>query len=73
MYFAKNIKYLRENKNITKSGIARDLNLQRNSYKKLESGISSDPKLSTVIALSKYYKMSLDDLVLNDLSKEAKK
>lgn len=67
MYLAQNLKYLREQKGMSQADIADLLgNIGQRAVSKWEAG-ESEPSLDTIIQLSEYFSVTLDDLILYDL------
>jgi DNA-binding XRE family transcriptional regulator len=60
--FAKNIKILREEKQLSKSALARELNLSHTAILNWENG-TSVPGIFTFIELAKFFDVSIDYLV----------
>lgn len=68
-YFSTNLIFLRKKSGKKLHEIAFDLNFSGNSrFSNYESG-NSKPDLETLIAISSYFKVSIDDLLNKDLSK----
>lgn len=59
----KNLSKLRKEKGLTQEGLARKANISYHTIIKLESGGIKNPKIETVIKLSKALNISLDRLV----------
>lgn len=67
MYLAQNLKYLREQKGMSQQDIADLLgNIGQRGISKWETG-KSEPSLNTIIQLSEYFSVTLDDLILHEL------
>jgi transcriptional regulator with XRE-family HTH domain len=65
--FNLNIKSLREQKKMTQSDLANALDLKRTAISNYERDDSS-PNLETLIQISKYFDIKIDDLLYKDLS-----
>lgn len=57
-----NLKYIRENKNISVYKIEKELGISHQNLYKWEKG-QSEPSIMQCIKLSKYYGITLDELV----------
>ena len=68
MFFGKNIKYLTKNTEINQNQLAKKLDVSRQAISSLIN--VKDPKASTLIKISKIYDISIDDLLLKDLSED---
>lgn len=60
--FSKNLKYLRMEKGIGQTGLAKDLGVSKGIISLWENGLR-EPTLSSLIEIAKYFKVSLDYLV----------
>ena len=63
----RNLKYLREAKNISQKHIGEILGISRSTYGHYETG-KSEPNASTLLKLSEYYKVTPNDLLTKDIS-----
>ena len=70
MYFSSNIKLLRKRLGRTQDDIAFSLDMKRSTLSGYENGIA-EPGMGTLIAFSRHFKISIDTLVKEDLSKLA--
>ena len=70
MYFSSNIKLLRKRLGRTQDDIAFSLDMKRSTLSGYENGIAQ-PGLEALIAFSKFFKISIDTLVKEDLSRLA--
>lgn len=59
---AENIKRLKKEKGFSKSDLVRETGLDYHTIAKIENGRTPDPRVSTIIKISKVLKVSLDDL-----------
>jgi len=66
--FAKNFRHLRSLKKKTQEQLAEDLSITRSRISSYEEGRST-PNLDFLIQLSKYFKLPIDTLLKNDLTK----
>lgn len=62
LQLARNIKVLRENANLTQAHLAAHLNITRQAYSHYELG-NHAPDLDTIIQISQFYNLSIDELV----------
>lgn len=62
-----NLKHLRKHKKKSQEEVAVDLGLTRSSYSGYENGIAQ-PGIETLLALSKYFSVSIDHLLTKDFS-----
>ncbi|MEL0643324.1 LexA family transcriptional regulator [Olleya sp. Ti.3.14] len=67
-YISKNIKHLRNLKKLSQEGIAEELNVTRSRIGSYEENRSA-PTLEFLIAFSDYFKIPIDILLRNDLTK----
>lgn len=67
---AKNLKLLRKAKGNSQEEVAEKLELKRTSLSGYENG-TSDPSIETLIRFADFYKISLENLIRNDLSKKS--
>lgn len=61
--YLKNLAKLRKEKGLTQEGLARKANISYHTLIKLESGGIKNPKIETLVKLSKALNVSLDRLV----------
>ena len=64
-----NLKYLRKSRKLNQDELGRTLNISRQAYSNYENN-KRTPDLDTLMSLSKYYQVTLDQLVNYDLSNE---
>ena len=67
MFFSSNIKILRKRRGRTQDELSSALDLKRSTLSGYENGIAQ-PDIATLMAFSKYYTISIDTLVKEDLS-----
>lgn len=67
MFFAANIKLLRKRKGRTQDDVAVAMDLKRPTLSGYENGVAQ-PDISTLVAFSQYYKVSIDTLLKVDLT-----
>ncbi|MGH1435494.1 MAG: helix-turn-helix domain-containing protein [Lewinella sp.] len=72
MYIHTNIKLLRKRLNLTQADLGDHLGIVGNQITRYEKG-DSEPPVSKLIQLADLFEVSLQDLALTDLSKEAPK
>lgn len=63
---ASNLRYLRKKHHLTQDDIAKVLNISRQAYSNYETS-SRTPDLDTLICLSSYYHVTLDDLAFRSI------
>ncbi len=63
---ARNLRYLRKQNNLTQEAISDILNISRQAYSNYET-CKRVPDLDTLLCLSQYYQISIDDLILDSL------
>lgn len=68
MTFSEHLLYLRKQKGLTQTDIAKAVNITERGYRNYELGVR-EPPLSTLIALANFYDLSLDELVCRERSK----
>lgn len=67
------LKELREKKKLTQSEVAQKMGMGQNTYSRIETGVLQDDlNLSTMILLSKVFKISLNDIRKFEESRVAK-
>ena len=66
MNFPKNLRYLRKKSGLKQDDMLDFLRITRSTWSNYEIGFSN-PKLPEVVNISKFFGVSLDDLVLQDL------
>lgn len=66
MYFAENLRYLREQKRITQLQLAEILYSTPSAIGNYEVG-RREPNITTLCQIAKYFEISLDDLILEKL------
>lgn len=64
---AKNLRFLRKQNGLTQETLKDMLNISRQAYSNYETS-SRMPDLDTLVRIAQFYHLSLDDLVLRDLS-----
>lgn len=64
-----NLKYLRKSRKLNQDELGRTLNISRQAYSNYENN-KRTPDLDTLMSLSKYYQVTLDQLVNYDLSNQ---
>lgn len=72
MHIHQNIKLLRKRRNLTQTQLGDILELKGSQVTRYEKG-DSDPPVTKLIQLADLFEVSLQDLVLTDLSKEEPK
>jgi transcriptional regulator with XRE-family HTH domain len=70
MYFSSNIKLLRKRLGRTQDDIAFSMNMKRSTLSGYENGIA-EPGMEALVTFSRHFKISIDTLVKEDLSKLA--
>lgn len=68
-FLNKNVKYLRKRKNLTHQQLADILKIQKSSLANFESG-SRNCSLEVLVDLSKFFNITIDELIFKDLSLE---
>ena len=66
-FFASNLKFLRHRRQITQEQVAKELGIIRSTYSGYENAIA-EPGLQTLVMLSKFYQVQVDDLLNFDFS-----
>lgn len=66
MFLSSNLKWLRKRRKRTQDEVAFALQLKRSTYSGYENGVG-EPSLEKLLALARYFKISLDGLVKTDL------
>lgn len=68
MYFASNIKFLRNRKEITQDEMANTLEMKRSTLSGYENEVA-EPALDSLLAISKFFNTSIETLISIDLQK----
>lgn len=68
MTFSEHLFYLRKQRGLTQTDIAKAVNITERGYRNYELGLR-EPPLSTLITLANFYDLSLDELVCRERSK----
>ena len=69
MLIRKNIIYLRKKRMISRYKLAKDLGVNESLLRKIESGITENPQINTIVKVCTYFEITLDDLVNKDLER----
>src|SRR4051812_34909396 len=69
MHLNSNIKFLRLRRELTQDVTAIGLDMSRSTLNSYENGSIKNPTLDSLLAFSKYFKISIDTLVKIDISK----
>ncbi|ODS82024.1 MAG: DNA-binding protein [Cytophagaceae bacterium SCN 52-12] len=69
IFFAPNLKFLRERVKLTQQELANKLEITRSKLNALESGQTTAPRPEDYLKLSDFFKLSIDTLLKVDLSK----
>lgn len=72
MHLHQNIRHLRKRSNLTQSQFGEQIGVKASQVTKYEKG-TSEPPVSKLIVMADLFKVSLQDLVFTDLSKEEPK
>jgi transcriptional regulator with XRE-family HTH domain len=67
-YFAQNLKHLRRRSSITQEQLGNEINLGRTTIANYESGVSGPTDPEVLIRLSKIFRVTIDELLTQDLS-----
>lgn len=70
MYLAQNISFLRKKESLSQSDLGNQLGIKGNQVGRYEKG-DSDPPVSKLIQLADIFDVSLQDLVMTDLSADS--
>lgn len=63
----RNLKYLRKKSGLTQANIRSQLGITRSTWSNYENGITT-PAIGDLISFSRHFGISLDELILHDLS-----
>ncbi len=66
-YFGRNIRKIRNAKNISQTEFAKIFNLKRSSIGAYEEG-RAEAKIDTIIAIADYFEISIDSLLVKELT-----
>ena len=67
MYFKKNLKYLRIDNELSVRKLAIETGIHYTNISKLENGQMKEPTIQTIVKLSNFFGVNLDDFVNKDL------
>ena len=67
MFISKNLKALRKRLKKSQEEVAQELNMHRSTYSGYENEVAT-PNIENLLIFSKYYQISIDDLIQKDLS-----
>ena len=67
-YFSKNLKDLREYENISQLELSKRTGISQSSIARWELD-KTQPTIKDVVTLAKYFNVSIDNIILEDLSK----
>ncbi len=70
MYLAKNLRFLRKKVGKTQGGLSVELNIGRTTIANYEAGLS-EPNLENLVTFSKYFGISLDELLSKNMEDRA--
>jgi transcriptional regulator with XRE-family HTH domain len=68
-FWATNIRHLRRRKNLSQDEMAFSLNVSRSKLNAHENGQTINPTVDDLVSFSNYFKLSIDNLIKQDLSK----
>ncbi len=68
-FFSNNLKILRKYNKLSQDKLAQELNVGRNKIASYE-GRSIEPKLGLLVDMSRYFQITIEDLITRDLSEE---
>ena len=68
-YWASNLKFLRNRKKVSQDDLSSRLGITRAKLNGHENGVTKNPPIEDLIRFSEFFKMSVDSLLLVDLSK----
>lgn len=69
MKISSNLKYLKRVNGITRYQLAKDLEVNESLLRKIENGVSRNPRIATIIKICTFFRVSLDEFVYKDLDK----
>lgn len=69
-YFGKNLRYLREKNDLTQDDMKPLLGIGNTTWSNYENGVS-EPAIPLLIKISKYFGVTLDELIAGDISSHA--
>ena len=67
MFIASNLKLLRKKRGLSQEEVSKKVGLTRSSYSGYENGVA-EPGIATLIVLSDFYKVPIDDMLRKDFS-----
>lgn len=67
MQIANNLIYLRKKHNLNRMELSHRLNMNESIIRAVENGVSKNPRIDTIIKLTKYFEISIDDFVYKNL------
>jgi transcriptional regulator with XRE-family HTH domain len=69
-YFGRNLRYLREKNDLTQDDMKPLLGIANTTWSNYENGVS-EPPIQSLIKISKYFGVTLDELITADISLHA--
>lgn len=66
-YLATNLKYLADREEIKQAALGDRLSIQQSTIQRIMAGTTENPRLDSLLAISRFFKVGLDDLVHKDL------
>lgn len=72
MYFGSNFSYLRMKKQLTQTALGNEIDLSKQIICFYETGLR-EPSIPSLLKISRYFNVTIDDLLKKDLSKEGMK
>jgi transcriptional regulator with XRE-family HTH domain len=69
IFWAQNLKVLRNKKKLSQESLAEQLSMSRSKYNAHENGQTTNPPVDDLLRISDYFKLSIDTLLRIDLSK----
>lgn len=66
-YLAKNLKFLARNAQIKQAALGERLGVQQSTVQRIMSGATEFPRLDSLLAITSYFRCTLDDLVHRDM------
>lgn len=70
MHINNNFKYLLQNNNTNTFRLSKEVNIDESTLRRIRNGQINNPSIETVVMICSYFKVSLDDFVHKDLSKD---
>jgi len=70
MFWSKNLKYLRDKSGLSFRKLCKEIGIDSSTLRRLEMGVTSNPRLQTVLDLCEFFSVSIQDILYADIEKD---